>query len=105
MEISVRGGFGDGPDGVSVFTGYGEVTVTVPEDASIEFDIDLGFTRKSSQDFRIRSDLDLEIEHTKEWDESRGTPRKHIYGTGSVNGGEHLVKIRNTNGNVRIRTR
>ncbi|MCP4574124.1 MAG: DUF4097 domain-containing protein [bacterium] len=105
VDIIVSGDFGDGSDGIKVVTGYGEVTVTIPADASVEFDLDLSYTRNSSQSFDIDCDFDLDVEHTKKWDKSHGTPRKHILGTATINGGKHLVKIRNTNGDIKIRKR
>ena len=33
-----------------------------------------------------------------------GGPRKHIYGTATINGGRHRVIIRSVNGNIRIKT-
>jgi DUF4097 and DUF4098 domain-containing protein YvlB len=88
---------------VTVFTGTGDVSVTVPSGFSMELDIDLGYTRNSNQDYRIISDFDFDEERTQEWDSDHGSPRKHIYGTGEINGGRHLIKIRTVNGDVRIK--
>jgi hypothetical protein len=94
---------GDDEARSTFFTGLGDVTIVLPADLSVEFDIDLGYTKKSSRDFKITSDFDIDQEHTDEWDYSNGSPRKHIYGTGEIAGGHHLIKIRTTNGNVRIK--
>lgn len=88
---------------VTIFTGSGDVTVTVPPKFSMELDIDLSYTRNSFKDYRIISDFDFKIEETDKWDNSQGSPRKHIYGTGKVAGGRHKIKIRTVNGDVEIK--
>ncbi len=105
IDIIVIEGLGDGRDGIDVTTGYGEAILTLPEDASVEFDLDLCFTRNSSRDFEIDSDFDLDIEETDKWESRHGSPRKHIYGTASINGGKHRVFIRVVNGDITIRKR
>ncbi len=42
--------------------------------------------------------FDLDIEETDKWESRNGSPRKHIYGTASINGGKHRVIIRVVNG-------
>jgi DUF4097 and DUF4098 domain-containing protein YvlB len=103
IEVIVSEGLGDSRDGVDLRTGHGEVTVILPADASVELDLDLSFTRNSSREFEITSDFDLDLEETQKWDTKNGSPRKHIYGTASVNGGRHKVVIHNVNGNIRIK--
>jgi len=106
IEVMVAGGLGDSRDGVDLRTGHGNITLVVPAGASLEFDVDLAYTRNSSRDFEIVSDLDLEIEHTQEWRRENGSNHwKHIYGTGTINGGEHRVVIHGVNGNIRIKTK
>jgi len=105
IEIIVIEGLGDGRDGIDVKTGHGETTLILPEDASLEFDLDLSYTRNSSRDFDIDCDFDLDIEETDEWESRHGSPRKHIYGTASINGGKHRVNISVVNGNITIRKR
>lgn len=99
----VERGFGKVDGGCILSTGHGDITVTLPEDASVELDLDLSYTRNSSRDFRIDSDFDLEEENTKKWDSSHGTPRKHIYGTANLGGGDNVVRISTVNGNIRIK--
>jgi DUF4097 and DUF4098 domain-containing protein YvlB len=88
--------------GIVIGTGLGDVTLTLPADFSAEFDIDLGYTRDSRRDFEITCDFKIDLEHTDEWDYGNGSPKKHIYGTGVVKGGKHKIKIKTTNGDVRI---
>ena len=93
----------DGEGDITIFTGSGDVTVTVPKGFSMELDIDLGYTRYSFKNYRIISDFDFKIEKTDKWDYSQGSPRKHIYGTGKIEGGRHKIKIRSVNGSVEIK--
>ena len=83
-------------------TGGGNILI---RDASVEFDLDLAYTRKSRRDYVIISDFDLDLEHTTKWESKYGSPRKHIYGTASINGGKHKVVIHGVNGDIRIEKR
>ncbi len=102
IDASIIESAGDDNGRSTFFTGLGDVTIELPADLSVEFDIDLGFTKKSSKDYEIICDFDIDQETTDEWDYSNGSPKKHIYGTGKIAGGRHLIKIKTTNGNVRI---
>jgi len=81
----------------------GDVELIVPKGLSMEFDIEITYTKKSRQDYRIESDFEMEIEETREWKRKWGQKRKYIYGTGEVKGGDHTIKIRTTNGNIYIK--
>ncbi len=105
IHVSVAGGLGKDGEGIELKTGTGEVTLVLPADASIDLDLDLAYTRNSSQDFEIKSDFDLQREHSQKWDSKHGSPLKHIYGTATINGGKHKVVIHNVNGNIRIQKR
>jgi hypothetical protein len=84
---------------LSLGTGSGEVRVMVPKGIDPEIFVELAYTmRKMGAD--IMSDFALEIEKTKEWDDSKGTPRKYIYGKTAGNNPAQQIRIRNTNGNV-----
>ena len=65
-------------------------------------DVELAFTRNSSQDFEIKSNLGIETEQSSSWTTEYGSPKKFIYGKADLNGGLHKVKIQTTNGNVYI---
>jgi DUF4097 and DUF4098 domain-containing protein YvlB len=92
---------GDGD--VTLLTGTGDVSVTVPSGFSMELDIDLAYTRNSNRDYRIISDFNFDEERMNHWDSNNGTPRRHIYGTGTIGDGRHTIKIKTVNGNVRIK--
>lgn len=81
----------------------GDVTLTVPPALSMDVDITLAYTRDRHGDYKIVSDFDLKREETKEWDDDHGSPRKYIYGTGSIAGGKNKVRIKTVNGNVYLK--
>ena len=105
IEVTVDGDLGDSADGINLMTGHGDVIVTLPADASIELDLDLSYTRNSSRSYELDCEFDVEIERTDTWETRHGSPRKHIYGKATINGGEHRVVIHNVNGNITIRKR
>ncbi len=105
IEVEVEKGLGDDQDGIDLRTGYGEVTLVLPADASVELDLDLSYTRNSSRNYDIDCDFTVDIEHTQEWETRNGSPRKHIYGTATINGGKHRVVIHCVNGNINIEKR
>jgi len=102
VEVVVDQSPGKLDGSIEIVTGTGDVTLTLPADFSAEFDIDLSYTKNSRRGFDLRSDFPVNEEHTDEWDSRNGSPRKHIYGTGTVKGGKHKIKIRTTNGDIRI---
>lgn len=77
----------------------------MPADASLELDLDLSYTRDSSRKYDIMCDFEVDIEHTQKWETEHGSPRKHIYGTATINGGKHRVIVHNVNGNIHIKKR
>lgn len=103
IDVEIEEGLGDGEEGVTLSSYCGDITLTVPSDLSMDLDLTIAYTRNSSQNFKIISDVDLEVERSEEWDYDNGSPRKRIYGTGRVRGGRHLVKIETINGNIRLR--
>jgi DUF4097 and DUF4098 domain-containing protein YvlB len=81
----------------------GDIVLTVPKGLSMKFDIELAITKGAKKEYGITSDFELNIEKSDKWVRKWGQKRKYIYGTGEVGGGEHLIKLRTTNGNITIR--
>jgi len=102
IEVTMTGAPGDERRDVTLISGLGDIWLTLPAGLSARFDVELGYTRNSSQNFEIRSDFDLVEERTATWDDSQGTPRKYIRGTATIGGGGNLITIRTTNGDVHI---
>ena len=104
-DVNVRmvGDPSKGERNVAIESMGGDVTITVPSGLSMDFDITLAYTRDSPENYKISSDFDVKQEESKEWDRSKGSPRKYIYGTGTVSGGKNKVKIKTINGNVYLK--
>ena len=81
----------------------GDIELTVPKGLSMKFDIELAVTKGAKKNYKITSDFEMNIEKSDKWVRKWGQKRKYIYGTGEVGGGEHLIKLRTTNGNITIR--
>lgn len=103
IEVTVARAAGSG--GITLSTGQGDITLVVPRGFSARYDLTIGYTRNSRQDFRIVSDVDLALERTTRWDSSWGSPRRLIRGTGQSGDGAYRVEIRAVNGNITVRER
>jgi len=69
----------------------------------MDIDVELMFTKGTSGRYNIESDMTLDLETTPDWEYDRGSPRKYIYGTATINGGDNRIRIRTANGNVIIK--
>jgi DUF4097 and DUF4098 domain-containing protein YvlB len=92
---------GDG--NVSLVSFKGDVTLVVPAGLSMEIDIQIAYTQNSSRNFKIVSDFDIRQEETEQWEYEHGSPRRYIYGRGSIGGGKNKIKIETINGNVYLK--
>jgi DUF4097 and DUF4098 domain-containing protein YvlB len=99
VEVTVTGSGGE----VSLVSMSGDIVLNVPTGFGMDLDLEIAYTRNSSQNYRIETDFAFDRSETSEWDHGRGTPRKYIRGTGSVDGGYNKVKIRTVNGNITVR--
>lgn len=81
----------------------GDITLTVPAGLSMKFDIDLKVSKGKRGRYRIESDFPMKVEETTKLEGFMGNRHTHIYGTGEVAGGEHLVKLSTHNGNIVIK--
>ncbi len=102
VTARIVGDPGKGKKNASIVSFGGDIELTVPEGLSMDFDLKLAYTHHHN-DHRIESDFPLHIEESKEWDDSQGTPRKYIYGSGKVGTGENRIHIETINGNIRIK--
>lgn len=78
----------------------GDVTLSVPEDLSMNIDIELAYTKKSWDKYRISSDFKLELEETPNWVKKNGSYRKYIYGKAKVKDARNTIRIKTVNGNI-----
>jgi DUF4097 and DUF4098 domain-containing protein YvlB len=102
VEVTMTGDPDKGKRDVEIKSMGGDIDLTVPKGLSMKFDIKIEYTKDVDRKPRIVSSLGIDIEETKEWKKKHGQKRKHIYGTGEVGGGKHLIKIRTINGDVHI---
>jgi DUF4097 and DUF4098 domain-containing protein YvlB len=102
VEVTMTGDPDKGKRDVEIKSMGGDIELTVPKGLSMEFDIEIQWTKNARHKPEIVSDLGIDIEETKEWKKKHGEKRKYIYGTGKTGGGEHRIKIRTVNGNVHI---
>ena len=103
VTINMVGDPDKGDRDVYISSKGGDIDLTVPPGLSMDFDIELAYTRNSDQDYDIYSDFDIKKEKTKEWEGSRGSKRKYIYGTGEYQGGKNKIRISTINGDVYVR--
>lgn len=81
----------------------GEVTLAIPDGTDLDIDIELDYTKNSSREYQIVSDFPINQHESADWEYGDGTPRKTIYGKGTVGGGGTKVIIRTINGNVYLK--
>ncbi|MCK4561165.1 MAG: DUF4097 family beta strand repeat protein [Calditrichia bacterium] len=81
----------------------GDIILTVPSGLSMDFDIKLTITHRSSADYKIISDFPIDIEKSGDWDYSDRSARRFIYGTGKVAGGKNKIRIDTVNGDIIIK--
>ncbi len=107
VEVTMVGDPNVGDRSVSLTSMGGDVVLTVPPGLSMDVDIEIAYTKdewNKKGEVNIYSDFDIvKKEKSKEWDDSKGTPRKYLSGKGEVNGGKHKIKIRTTNGDVYLK--
>jgi hypothetical protein len=66
----------------------------------MNIDIQLSTTKGSWKNYKITSDFELDVQETKEWENSHGFQGAKIIGKGKTKDGRNLVKIKTINGNI-----
>jgi len=103
VTVTMVGDPDKGRRDVEITSMGGDIELEVPDGLSMEFDIELAYTKDAKKEYKIVSDFDMKLEKTKEWERDGGTKKKYIYGTGEIKGGKNLIRIKTTNGNIYIR--
>lgn len=106
VNVTMVGNAAEGRRHVDISSNGGDITLTVPGGLSMDVDIALAYTDDGwfgLQNFRIESDFEIQEDRSKEWDRPYGTPRRYIYGKGSINGGKNRIHIETINGNVYLK--
>jgi DUF4097 and DUF4098 domain-containing protein YvlB len=81
----------------------GDVSLTVPAGLEMDIDIELSYTKGKEGKYKIYSDFKLKQKKTDTWDDSKGSPRKFIYGDGVTGSGKHKIKLKTINGNIYLK--
>ncbi len=100
VSVAMTGDPAKGKRDVNLTSMGGTITLTVPAGLSMDIDLEIEYTKKSDKDYKIISDFEIQQKVTDERDNSKGSPRKYIYGKGKVNDGKHKIKIKTINGNI-----
>ena len=87
---------------IEVLSGTGKVVVDLPADLNARFDVETSYT-ESHAPTRITSAWTLAREPVSDWDDSEGTPRRHVRATGTAGRGEGLIHIMTVNGDLELR--
>ena len=110
VDVKMVGNPNDGKRDVTLQSMGGDITLVVPANLSMNIDIEIAYIkdRKHRSDdefnkYKIYSDFQINQDRSTEWDNSKGSPRKYIYGKGAVEGGKNKIKIRTINGNVYLK--
>ena len=110
IDVKMTGDPNEGKRDVTLQSLGGDITLVVPANLSMDIDVEIAYVKnrkhKSDEEFnkyKIVSDFPVNQERSKEWDTSKGSPRKYIYAKGTVEGGKNKIKIRTINGNVYLK--
>ncbi|HEX9916285.1 MAG TPA: hypothetical protein VGB16_00990 [candidate division Zixibacteria bacterium] len=103
IEVTVISNSQNGKGDITLTSGTGNITLTLPRYLSMDVDVELAYTKEHENRYRIISDFNLQQETTNDWDTSHGTPRKYIRGKTVLKDGQNKIVIRTVNGNVTLR--
>ena len=103
VEVNMVGDPDKGNRDVYISSKGGDIELIVPQGLSMDFDIELAFTKNSDRDYDIYSDFELKKKRTDEWEGHWGSKRKFIYGTGQYKGGKNKIRIATVNGDITIK--
>jgi hypothetical protein len=103
IDVTMIGNPAEGKRDVSLKSNGGDITLLVPEDLSMDVDIEVTLKDDESDSFndydRIISDFKIDIERS----EKGHISHKYIKGFGEINGGKNHIKIRTINGKVYLK--
>jgi hypothetical protein len=102
--VSVTLADADGePQNVDIHAGVGRITVILPPDFEGTFELETAYTRNFRRVTEIRSDWELEMSHSDEWDDRAGTPRRYVRAEGRVGRGRGRIFVKTVNGDIDVR--
>ena len=103
IEVVMTGDPAQGKRDVDLTSMAGDITLAVPENLSMDIDIELVYTKRSWNKYHITSDFIIEIEESETWEKRNGSDQKTIHGKGILKGGKHKIKIKTVNGNINLK--
>jgi DUF4097 and DUF4098 domain-containing protein YvlB len=94
IKVNMTGNPKKGKRDVELKSMGGDIHLTVPAGLSMDIEIQLTLTPRAKKEYKIISDFEIKQEKkTKDG-------KTIIYGTGSIGGGKHKIKIKTVNGNI-----
>ncbi len=103
IEVVMTGDPKKGKRDVELSSMGGDISLTVPENLSMNIDIELVYTKRNWKKYKITSDFKINIEESNTWEKRNGSYRKYIYGKANIKGGKHRIKIKTINGNIYLK--
>jgi DUF4097 and DUF4098 domain-containing protein YvlB len=101
IEVHMIGNPNEGDRHVELSSMGGDVLLTLPAGLSMAIEADITVSgRHSADDYQIISDFDLSVERTAS--ERRNRDESHIVATGTVGSGKNRIRVKTTNGDIRI---
>jgi hypothetical protein len=102
VKVKMVGDPNDGDRSVELTSMGGNITLSVPAELSMELDLDIMYDSRYEDDVEIISDFEFTEKRVEESDDD-GNPEKHIYGTGTINGGKNKIKIKAVNSKIYLK--
>lgn len=103
IEVRMVGDASTGDRHLELTSMGGDIEVTVPPGLSMDIDLELSYTRRNRDRYRILSDFNVTLDESEDWHYNDGDARKTIYATGRTGNGAHRVKVKTVNGNIYLR--
>jgi len=105
IYVKMTGDPAQGDRDVDISSMGGDIDLILPEGISADFDVRITYTRKSRQDYEIKSDFPLKIEKDEEWQYKNGDPHKDIIASGKTGDGKNTIRVNTHNGDIHIKKR
>jgi hypothetical protein len=102
IEVKMVGSPDEGDRSVYLKSMGGDITLSVPEGLSMELDLDIAYDTKHEDDVEIVSDFKFD-ESRKEYSDDDDSHKRHLLGTGSINGGKNRIKIKTVNSKIYLK--
>jgi hypothetical protein len=90
---------------LDIESGLGDVVLELPSDLSADIDLETAYTDTLGRVSAIHSQWPLDSAETREWDSTRGTPRRYVRSRGRIGKGGPVVRVRTVNGDITMRRR